>query len=229
MAALKLLKTVKNAKLFQDGTDGPKLVLLENVRLSFPAIGHMKEDEGDDGSKRKKYKATPMLPKATHVEAKDLFVEVMNELMKTNEVKIPPEYRCIKNGDDSEREEYQGHWVISSSESRRPAARDRKGKLYLDPKEVSGGEDMEAILDQIDEVFYAGCYVNILLRPWYFNGTAKGSSKKYPKRICAGVTAIQFYRDGERFSSGQIDDSGVWGSGDDDDTKGNDNDDDDGL
>jgi len=225
MAALRLLKTVKNAKLFQDGTDGPKLILLERVRLSFPAIGHMKEEEDENGNKSKKYKATPMLPKATHVEAKDLFVEVMNELMKTNDVKIPPEYRCIKNGDDTEREEYEGHWIISASESRRPAARDAKGKLYLDPKEVSGGDEMEAILNQIDEVFYAGCYVNILIRPWYFNGTAKGKTKKYPKRICAGVTAIQFFKDGERFSAGQIDDSSVWGDSNDGDS-GNDGDDD---
>jgi hypothetical protein len=163
-----------------------------------------------------KYKATPMLPKATHVEAKDLFVEVMNELMAANKVKIPPEYRCIKNGDDTEREEYQGHWVISCSESRRPAARDSKGRLLLDPKEVSGGEEMEAILDQIDQTFYAGCWVNILVRPWYFNGEAKGKSKKYPKRICAGVSAVQFFKDDKPFSAGTIDDSGVWGSGDDD-------------
>jgi hypothetical protein len=222
MAALKLLKTVKNAKLFQDGEDGPKLVYIENVRLSFPAIGHMKEDEGDNGEKRKAYKSVPMLTKADHVEAKNLFVEVMNELMATNKVKIPTEYRCIKNGDDSDREEYQGHWVISCSESRRPAARDQKGKLYLDPKQITDGDEVEAVLNKIDEIFHGGVYVNILIRPWYFNGTAKGKTKTYPKRICAGLVGVQFYKDGPSFGQGRIDDSAVWGSNGDDDNGGDD-------
>lgn len=226
MAALILLKEVENAKLFQDGKDGPKLVYIENVRLSFPAIGHMKEDEDENGNTRKAYKGVPMLPKATHVEAKNLFVEVMNELMATNEVKIPPEYRCIKNGDDTDREEYQGHWVISCSESRRPAARDRKGNLYLDPKKITDGDEVEAVLDKIDEIFHGGVYVNILIRPWYFNGTTKKSTKKFPKRICAGLTGIQFYKDGPSFGQGRIDDSGVWGSVDGDN---GDDDGDDGL
>lgn len=216
MAALNLIKTVKNAKLYQEGADGPKLILLERVRLSFPAIGHMKEDETEDGGTKKSYKATPMLPKATHVEAKDLFVEVMNELMKTNEAKVPPEYRCIKNGDDTEREEYQGHWVISCSESRRPAARDQKGKLYLDPKQIVDGDEVEAVLCQIDEVFHGGVWVNILIRPWFFNGTAKGKTKKFPKRICAGLTAVQFFKDDKSFGQGRIDDSAVWGNDGDD-------------
>ena len=198
MAALTLVKEVENAKLYQDGKDGPLLVLLENVRLSFPAIGHMKEDKDEEtGNVRKAYKGVPMLPKATHVEAKNLVVEVMNKLMKDNEVKIPPEYRCIKNGDDTDREEYQGHWVISCSESRRPAARDRKGQLYLDPKKITDGDEVEAVLDKIDEIFHGGVYVNILIRLWYFNGTTKKSTKKYPKRICAGLTGIQFFKDEE--------------------------------
>lgn len=231
MAALKLLKTVKNAKLFQDGDDGPKVVLLENVRLSFPAIGHMKEDEQDDGTTKKSYKATPMLPKNTHLEAKNLFMEVAKELMATAKVKIPTEYLCIKDGNNTDREEYQDHWVISCSESRRPAARDAKGKLILDPKDVSDAEHVEAVLNQIDETFHSGIYVNILIRPWYFNGTAKGKSKTYPKRICAGLTAIQFFREGASFGTGRIDDSGVWGDtsddGDevDDDLDGDDDDD----
>lgn len=232
MAALKLLKTVKNAKMFQDGDDGPKLILLENVRLSFPAIGHMKEDEQDDGSIKKSYKATPMLLKSTHLEAKNLFVEIMNELMAAAKVKIPTEYKCIKDGNSTDREEYQDHWVIACSESRRPAARDAKGKLILDPKDVTDAEHVEAVLNQIDELFHSGVYVNILIRPWYFNGTAKGKSKTYPKRICAGVTAIQFFKDGPSFGSGRIDDSGIWGAGDDgddDDLDGNTVDEDDDL
>lgn len=230
MAQLTVLKKVKNATLFSDGSQ--KLVMLERVRISYPAIGNMREDEGDNGQVRKAFKATPMLAKATHVEAKELFVEVMNELMKTNDVKIPPEYRCIKNGDDTDKDEYQDHWIISASESRRPAARDSKGKLYFDPKNISDGGEAQAIFDQIDEVFYGGVWANILLRPWYFNGKAKSSTKSFPKRICCGLTGIQFFKDGTPFGNGRIDDANAWGdtSGDESASSGSDGmDDDDGL
>ena len=210
MAQLKQIKAGKNFKVFTDGA--AKLILIENVRLSFTAVGHMKEDEGDDGSVKKAYKATPMLTKTDHVEAKNAFVEIMNELMTTNEVKIPPEYRCIKNGDDSEREEYQGHWVISSSETRRPPARDARGVLFLDPEKVKDGDAMELILDKIDGVFYGGVTGNILLRPWYFNGKAKGKTKTYPKRICCGFMGVQHVADTPSFGQGRIDDTGVWGA-----------------
>lgn len=216
MAALTLLKTGKNCKMFDDGA-GNKLIMIEKCRISYPAIGNMREDENDDGSTKKSYKATPMLSKAEHVDAKNMFVEIMNELMTANKVKIPPEYRCIKNGDDSEKEEYQGHWTINASENRRPTARDAAGKLYFDPKSVGSGSDAQAIFDQIDEVFYGGVWANILLRPWYFGGVVKGKTKTYPKRICCGLTGIQFYKDDKPFGNGRIDDSNVWGDSSDDD------------
>lgn len=219
MARLELLKTVKNAKLFTDGTQ--KLVLIEKVRISFPAIGRMKEETGDDGNITRKFKASAMLPFETHEEAKNLFNEVVSDLLKVNEAKVDPANRCIKShGDEAEREEYIGHWVISASETRRPAARDEKGRLYLDPKMVVDGSDTEAALNQIDEVFYGGVWVNILLRPWYFSGKVKGKAKTYPKRICSGLTAIQFYKDDTPFGNGRIDDADVWGSADDEDDGG---------
>jgi len=210
MAQMKLIKSGKNFKMFNDGTSD--LLLIENVRVSFPAVGHMKEDEGDDGTIRRKYNATPMLPKTTHVEAKNAFVEIMNKLLKENEAKVLPENRCIKNGDDTEREEYQEHWVIAASESRRPIARDARGVLYFDPEKIKSGDQAELIFDKIDGVFYGGVTVNILLRPWYFNGKAKGKTKTYPKRICCGFMGIQHVQDTPSFGQGRIDDTGVWGA-----------------
>jgi hypothetical protein len=122
-----------------------------------------------------------------------------------------------------------GHWVISASETRRPAARNEKGKLYFDPKLIKDASEAEAIFNQIDEVFYGGVWVNILLRPWYFNGKVKGKAKTFPKRICAGLTGIQFFKDDTPFGNGRIDDSNAWGSSDDGDDGGNDGMDDDGL
>lgn len=226
MAALKLVKSGKNCKMFDDGA-GNMLLMIENVRISYPAIGNMREDTNEDGTTKKSYKATPMLSKANHVDAKTMFVEIMNGLLTANKAKVPAEYRCIKNGDDSEKEEYQGHWTINASESRRPAARDQKGKLFFDPKEVSNGDEADAIFNQIDEVFYGGVYANILLRPWFFNGTAKGKSKTYPKRICCGLVGIQFHHDDTPFGNGRIDDSDVWANSEGEGGGGDDLDDDD--
>lgn len=212
MASLKLLKSGKNFKVFENNA-GVKHILIENVRCSFLHAGRMGEDEGEDGTITKKYKCTPMLTKTDHVEAKNAFVEIMNELMNDNKVKIPPEYRCIKNGDDSEREEYQNHWYIAASEGKnRPIARARSGALILDPEKIKGGDELEAALDRIDEIFYGGVTANVLLRPWFFNGKAKGKTKTYPKRICCGFVGIQHVSNTPSFGQGRIDDTGVWGA-----------------
>ena len=50
-----------------------------------------------------------------------------------------------------------------------------------------------------------------MLRPWYFNGKAKTSSKSFPKRICCGFTGAQFLKDDKPFGNGRIDDSDAWG------------------
>lgn len=197
MASLEKVKSGPNFIVYKSGDQ--KLIKIENIRFSYPHFGHKRVDEGDDGSKKESWGGVAMLPKATHVAAKDAFVEIMNELMKANDAKIAPEYRCIKNGDDKEDELMAGHWLISFSDSKvRPAIRDQKAGLMTDA-------------DAIDEKFYGGCWGSILLRPWYFNGKAKTSSKSFPKRICCGFTGAQFLKDDKPFGNGRIDDSDAWG------------------
>lgn len=212
MAALELVKKGKNFKIFKEGEQ--MLILFERVRGSFMAIGNMKEEETDDGGTSRKYKCTAMLPKETHAEAKAAAVELMNALMAEAKVKIAPEYKCFKDGDadGQNREEYHGHWTVAMTETRRPAARNEAGRLMFDPKLVKDASDAQKIFDTIDETFYSGAVVDVLCRLWYFNGTAKGKSKTFPKRICGGITAIKFVEDdGVRFAgAGQIDTAGVW-------------------
>lgn len=215
MAALELVEKGKNFKIFKE--DENLLILFEKVRISFPAIGHMKEEEQDDGGTSKKYKCTAMLPKASHDAAFKATLKIMNGLMSANSVKIPTEYKCVKDGDASDREEYHDHWTVAMTETRRPAARNEAGKIMLDTKNVKDGAAVERVLDLIDETFYAGAICDVLCRLWYFNGTAKGKTKKFPKRICGGITAIKFVEDdGVKFAgAGQIDTSGVWDESDD--------------
>lgn len=211
MAALQEVSKGKNFVVYTDGRE--KLIKVMNVRLSYPHFGAKRvEKDEETGRERATWNGVAMLSKSSHVEAKDAFMKLINEIMDNapndkggKGVKIPPEYRCIKNGDDKEDENMHGHWLISFSDgNRRPAIRDQRGELILDES-------------TIDEKFYGGCYGNVLIRPWFFNGKAKGSTKTYPKRICGGFVGAQFVKDGEPFGNGRIDDTDAWGAVDDSD------------
>jgi hypothetical protein len=193
-----IVKKVENAVLYSDGT-----IRLDNVRLSFPHIGTPQENENDDGKKTFKYGVAGMLPKKTHIAAKDLCKEVIQKLMKDNDAKVATDKWFLANGDDKEQPEYAEHFIVATSESRRPTARKRNGEV-MTPQEA-------------DDAFYGGCWGNLLIRPWYFNGKAKGSSKSYPKRVCCGIVAVQFLRDDDAFGEGRVTDEGVFDAAADDD------------
>lgn len=204
MTALKLLKTVKNAKLYQDVGSKVKCIFLEGVRASFIYAGTPGEDEGEDGTMYKSWRVVGMLPKATHGDAKALIKELIVELQTANDVKVPSTEWFLADGDgekyqDDKYKSFHGHWLVSVKDGKiRPRARDERGVIIDD-------------IDKIDETFYGGCWINLMIRPWYFNGTAKGKSKKYPKRILAGFVSLQKFKNDTPFGMGRIDDEDVYG------------------
>lgn len=199
MATMEKLKSGKNFIIYGDGDR--KLIKIEDIRFSYPHFGHVKENEDDNGNVKKSWGGVAMLPKKTHVEAKEAFIGLLNELQDANKVKVPPEYRCIKNGDDKDDEVMHGHWLITFNEAgrHRPPARTVRAEVISDP-------------DEIDEVFFGGCWGSVLLRPWFFNGKAKNSTKTYPKRLICGYNGVQFLRKDKPFGTGVIDDTDMWGS-----------------
>jgi hypothetical protein len=218
MAALKKIGEGTNYVLYEDDR-GNKLIRIDKVRFSYPFVGTPGEDENDNGEKTKKWRVVGMLPKATHVAAKDAVKAIITELLTKNEVKVPTTHWFLTNGDDKEDETMAGHWLVSASDGRiRPSARNAKGELMDD-------------IVKIDEAFYGGMWGSILIRPWYFDGTSKKSKKSLPKRIVAGLTGVQKWKDDKPFGSGRIDDTDAWDAqGDDDgDGMGSSSTDDDGL
>lgn len=205
MAALKLIKQVKNAALYEDVTSKVRCIYYENVRASYPFVGTPGRDENDDGEAKDSYRIVGMLPKATHKEAYELTQELIKELLTQNDVKVPSAMWFLQDGDGEKYEEakydsFHGHWLVSAKDGqRRPTARDRKGQVMDDIK-------------KIDETFYGGVWVNFMIRPWYFNGKTKNSAKTYPKRILAGFQSIQHNHDDKPFGNGRIDDSDVYGA-----------------
>lgn len=223
MSALQVVKKGKNFVIYTDGKQ--EYIKLERVRVSFPHFGakQVQKDE-ETGRERASWGGTAMLPKKTHEAARDALNDMIQKLIAANEVKVPSEYRCLKDGDDSSREEYEGHWVVSFSDSnRRPSVRDEFGKLMIDPERMHDPDYVNRAIGAIDDKFYGGCWINVMIRPWFFNGKAKDSSKTFPKRICAGFVGVQFVEDGEAFGSGRIDDGDAW------DSVASDDDDDDGM
>lgn len=192
-----VVKKVTNAVLYSDGT-----IRIDNVRASHPHLDVPFAGKDDSGGQGKaKFGIIAMLPKTTHTAAKNLVKEAITALLAENDAKVALDKWCMKNGDDSDRDEYAGHFTISARESRRPTCRDRRGNV-MDVEETA-------------EAFYGGCWVNVLIRPWYQDGVKVG--KGFGKRVNAGVVAVQFVRDGEAFGDGRIDDDGVFGTVDDND------------
>ena len=175
-----IVKKVENAVLFSDGT-----LRIDNVRFSHPHIGTPYEGKNDKGVMTKRYGVVVILPKTTHVAAKDLVVERINELLKENKLsKIGADRKFIRNGDDAAKDEYEGTWTVSAGETKVPDARD-KDKTKLTP-------------EQADEKFYGGMYGNVLIRPWF------QMPGEYGTRVNAGLVAVQYVREGEPFGSGRI-------------------------
>jgi len=179
MAKREVVAKVANAVLYSDG-----LIRLDNARLSYP---HLDKAWAGDEDQTPKFGAVALLDKTTHKAAKDLCVRRINEILKENKVeKLGADKKFIKDGDLTDKDEAQGMWVVSARESRRPACR--------------GADGVTLATDEITDVLYAGCYVSILIRPWWQD------HKKFGKRVNAGLSAVRFMRDGEPFGEGRIGD-----------------------
>lgn len=176
------VKKVKNAILYDDGT-----IKVMNVRYSHPHLDKPYKGKNDSGEA--KFSVTGMLGKDTHVAAKKLIDARIEEVMKENKVKaLASDKKFLKDGDESDKPEYEGFWTISCRESRRPPLRDID-KEIVDPSDAK-------------EVFYGGCWGSILLRPWYQNND-------FGKRVNAGLVAVRKSKDDEAFGEGRITDEEV--------------------
>lgn len=185
-----IVKQVKNAILYNDGC-----IRIDNVRASYP---HLSKPWAKDDAGTPKFSITGIGEKKTHDEVKNLCVEVINKLVKDQNLgTIGAQHKFCRNGDDSGKPENEDCWLFVASEraERRPAVRTRTGSV--------------AATEEIDDLVYAGCYVNILIRPWAQNN-------QYGKKINANLVAVQFARDGERFGEAPISDDDVWDAVEDD-------------
>lgn len=184
--ALQIVKQVKNATKYDNGC-----IRLDNVRLSYP---HIAVPQTDDKGK-KSFSAVFLLNKETHAEAIQLLRDEVAEVKAKNPGKaVAKDKLFIRDGDGdaySEKPECHGHYVVAAREKTRPTVRDNKNK----PVDV----------EDIENVLYAGCYVDGLIMSWF-------QDNEFGKRINANLKSLRFHADGEAFGQSRVDDAEVWGA-----------------
>jgi hypothetical protein len=189
METRKVVKEVPHARLYSDGT-----IFVGPVRASYPhwAMPY----SGNDDSSTPRFSVVGLMPKTKeYFAAKDLIRDRIRDILREqNKGKdLPADKKFIRDGDQSGRDEYEGMYSIHAAETKRPQARDNR-KVNGKPARLDPKEDADRI--------YAGCWVNLLLRPWFQNN-------KFGRRVNAGFVAVQFVGDDEPFGEGRIDPSAV--------------------
>ena len=156
-------------------------IKMQNVRICFPSLFHTASFGGEDTGK---YEATFILDKKEHTGIIKEIEAAMKELTKEKfKGKLPPADKLsIKDGDDTERPEFEGAFTVKASTKKRPLAVDRDKRP----------------LTEDDGTIYAGCYVNAIISLW-------AQDNKYGKRVNAQLDGIQFCNNGEPLGAGGID------------------------
>lgn len=151
-------------------------IKIQNTRLSFPSLFKTARFGDEETGK---YEATFILNKKDHADVikqiNAAFVEIGKEKFKG---KLPPEdKRCLKDGDQQEREELKGSFTIKASTKKRPLVIDKD----------------KSPITEADEKIYAGCHVHAIITIW-------AQDNQYGKRLNAQLDGVQFFKDGEPFS-----------------------------
>lgn len=149
---------------------------LKNVRLSFPSLFQKAKFNGVET----KYEATLLLDKEAHADIIKEIQKGIAEKIKTDlkGAKLGADKICLRDGDDTSYDGYEGCMTFKAANNKRPLVIDRD----------------KTPLTEEDGKIYSGCYVNAIVELWVQNN-------EYGKRINGNLLGVQFFRDGEAFAS----------------------------
>lgn len=174
---------LKYPHLFKNGTTME--IKLKNVRLAFPNL--FKPTAGPQGGEPA-YNAAFLLPK-DHSQIPEIKA-AMREVAKgkwgekaqaTFDLMVKKDHVALHDGDNKpDLAGYPEHYYINARNKTRPLVIDRNRA----PLDASSGKP------------YSGCYVNVILDLW-------AQDNDYGKKINASLGGVQFYADGDVFSSGR--------------------------
>ena len=152
-------------------------IKLLEVRLSYPHLftPWSKEEDG-----KKKYSGRFIMPNSTHEAENEALSEYLAKLKREWFPKggVKSEGLFHRDGGNEDKPELEDAWYVAASESMRPQIIGRRRE----------------VITESDDIVYAGCYGNVLIKPWKQDNT-------FGKKINANLIAFQFVRDGERFGA----------------------------
>lgn len=168
-------------------------VVLKRARLSFPKIWK-KEAATDDAEPKfgASFLMDPTTPEGKqNIRAcKQAIEEVMLEKFK-RKVTLKPGREGMRSGDDEISDKtgepyvgYEGMMVVTAKNKNKFPIVDRRKRP----------------VSEEDDVIYAGCYVNAVIRFYAIEGKEKGGNG-----IFASLEALQFAADGEAFGGSTVD------------------------
>lgn len=204
MAQLIIKERGENVIIYEDGR-----IMIKNVILSYPHLGKKwsKTDPKTGNTPEPRYSMVALLEKETHQEAYDLITGHIRQLLKeTNDLKVGKKDWFIRDGDDTAKPENQDRWTVNAGEQRNVIIRDKSANVMRDVK----GELYVDDVTEIENMFYPGSIVDVMIRPWI------QQSKEWGNKVNAGLVTVKMVDDTtERLGGGALDDDGAWGDEDD--------------
>lgn len=172
MSERTVVERVDNLVLYSDGS-----MLVKQVRFSYPHTMTPQDGMVDKETGKKSapsFSLVGMLPKATHRPAAQIIKREIDKILAEKKTNISADRKFLRDGNDSGKDAYMGHWTITVRETvtKPPKVRNVDGRTPLTAADEGPGK-----------VIYGGCYGNILFRPWYQPG--------YGKRVNANFLACQ--------------------------------------
>ena len=150
-------------------------MMIEGARLSFPALWTPSAFPGNEA----KYSAVFMLDKKQHASVIEQLLKLDDELATAKWAdKLPKKlFHALQDGDELDRPEYEGHYILKANNRKRPLVVDR---------------DMSQLVEE-DGRPMGGDYVNGRVRLY-----AWSKERQFDGILCE-LQVVQFAKEGERF------------------------------
>ena len=173
-----------------------------DAKLSYPHFDKPQKFTRDDGTEVEKYGCEGLIESTRFQESKKFMVDMIKKIMEDKDCKCSKDKWFVVEGDPDMRPELDGMYQIKASESRKPEF------LSVDGDEIDSVKELR-------ELFYPGCRVDIMIRPWGQN-YRDAKSGTTAKRVNAGLVTVKFRRDDTRLGEEPIDTNGAWDDDEDD-------------
>lgn len=151
-------------------------------RLSFEHIFRADASQGGEPA----FSATILIPK--NDPQITMLQEVLSAVAKEKWKEKAPKMlqglvttgkTCLRDGDTTTYENYEGMMYVTARNKNRPSAYDRKANP----------------VEEADGLIYSGCYVIARIEFW-------AQDNQFGKRINGKLLGVQFVKDGDRFGAG---------------------------